>query len=152
MIQILEVRDLTSIPGNAAYELAQVQSTGAFNDLPHEQYRSTILDIAKKYVGKTMKPDKLRLLDQILTGPQDVYPEQAYERARQGFLNWLLAAAGLKVIRGRGAQAYWYESVNTIANVITEDGVVYRLTKNQRILKEGLERLGYVVGFITEPE
>ena len=143
MIQILEAKDLTAVPGNAAHELNNLQRARAFDGITNQRdYAKAILSVAKKYVGKSMKQDKYNDLVEILSGG----PEHSLELARRGFLNWILAAAGLKVI---GRNGNWYEGIESIGAVLTESNTMIRYTEHQRLLKEELERRGYIVTLVT---
>ena len=145
MIQILEAKDLTTIPGNAAHELNNLQKARAFDSIAdHQEYAQAILSVAKKYVGKSMKQEKYDELAQILNGAAKFGPELARGQAERGFLNWILAAAGLKVIGRHNC----YESITAIGTVLTESNTIVRYTEHQRLLKEELERRGYIVTLI----
>ena len=148
MIKILEAKDLSQIPGNAAYEIVPLYTAKYFDKATNlEEYRQLILPIAQKYVGKSMSQEEYNKLDEQISGG----PEHSLDRAIFSFSQWVMAACGFKIIKDRNRNRYdrpQYESIEAIAAVLVEDKVLVRYTKHQKLLKEELERRGYTVTLI----
>ena len=127
MIKILEAKDLSQIPGNAAYEIVPLYTA--------------------KYFDKATNLEEYNKLDEQISGG----PEHSLDRAIFSFSQWVMAACGFKIIKDRNRNRYdrpQYESIEAIAAVLVEDKVLVRYTKHQKLLKEELERRGYIVTLI----